>query len=292
MGVSKEDRSSGALFQHALKHVLEMEGGYTNDPVDPGGPTNKGITLGVFAAWRKVVLNGKTRAKLLAQLKKIPDSTVSEIYKKRYWDKALCEAFPSGIAFMHFDTAVNHGVGTAVRMLQQVVGVAVDGEVGPNTRRAVNSQSEDEILKTYADIRRARYRSLKHFWRFGRGWLRRVDVTLERARELVGKSEKNGSGKRSNDMMVSRNQTGVGQSKWWGQSVTIWGALVTAAATVVPVLGPLVGIEIGADTVRQIGAETFTAVQAVVGLAGTAMTIFGRIRATQTLEQRSVSLKI
>ena len=45
------------LFTAALEHVLEMEGGFTDDPHDPGGPTNRGITLKVFAAWKGVRLD-------------------------------------------------------------------------------------------------------------------------------------------------------------------------------------------------------------------------------------------
>jgi len=295
--------SDSKLFGFALNHVLKMEGGFTNDPVDPGGPTNKGITLGVFAAWRKVVLNSKTRARLISELKDIPDSTVRDIYYSKYWQAASCGAFPQALAIMHFDAAVNHGAGTAIRMLQQAVGVEIDGEVGPDTRRAAKVRPVKETIVTYAQIRRARYRSLRHFWRFGKGWLRRVDETLARSRLLLdhvvvggGKSKsesvKNEPGKRSEGMLVARNQSGINGTKWWGQSVTIWGALVTAAATVVPVLAPMAGVEIGPDVVRQVGSETFSAVQAVVGLAGTMMTIFGRFRATQTLVQRSVQLKL
>lgn len=63
------------LFQTALVHVLEMEGGYTDDPYDPGGPTNLGITLQVYADWKGVALDGGTRARLTAELKRIPEAT-------------------------------------------------------------------------------------------------------------------------------------------------------------------------------------------------------------------------
>ena len=302
-GVGRASVSGGAgglgVFEVALKHVLEMEGGFTDDPADPGGPTNKGITLGVLAAWRKVTLNGKTRRALVSQLKTISDETVREIYRRRYWRLAHCAEFSPPLALMHFDAAVNHGVGGAMRMLQQVVGVDVDGEIGPETRAAVRRRDVGKTVKAYADIRRTRYKALPHFWRFGRGWLRRVDTTLSRSMGMLasrgferdfGKSS--GDNGKGDDMMFPTDDRGGVGTKWWGESVTIWGALITAAATVVPVLASSVGVEIGADLVRQVGTDGLGAAQALIGLAGTVLTIFGRLRASQRLIQRQVRINL
>ena len=57
----------------------------------------------------------------------------------------------------------------------------IDGEIGPLTLAAAVRAPIEETLHAYADVRRARYRALPHFWRFGRGWLARVDTTLSRA---------------------------------------------------------------------------------------------------------------
>jgi hypothetical protein len=81
-------------------------------------------------------------------------------------------------------------------------------------------------------------------------------------------------------------------SKWWGQSMTIWGAIITTLSTVLPVLGPALGIDVTADLVREVGAEVVQTVQAVGGLVGTILTIYGRARASQPLAQRAMSLKI
>lgn len=82
------------------------------------------------------------------------------------------------------------------------------------------------------------------------------------------------------------------QPKWWGHSITIWGALITAAATVVPALGPVVGINLTPDVVRQIGGEVAQATQATLGVIGTLMTIYGRVRASTRLESRSLTLRL
>lgn len=80
--------------------------------------------------------------------------------------------------------------------------------------------------------------------------------------------------------------------KWWGSSITIWGAIITGLSTVLPALGPALGIDITGDLVREAGAGIVQTVQAVGGLVGTLMTIYGRVRARQPLSQRSVELKL
>lgn len=71
--------------------------------------------------------------------------------------------------------------------------------------------------------------------------------------------------------------------KFWGQSVTIWGAAITALSTVVPILGPAIGVDLTPDLVREAGEQIVGVVQALGGLVGTLMTIYGRVRATTVL---------
>ena len=277
-------------FLRALKHVLEMEGGYTEDPHDPGGPTNFGIILNEFAAWKGERLDAANTERLKGELKRIDAQTVRDIYFANYWQAAGCAELPSALAFMHFDAAVNHGTGTAIRFLQQAVGAGVDGEIGPETRAAVQRASLADALSTYAELRRTRYRSLKHFWRFGRGWLRRVDVTLTRARKLIDADQNSQSQQQGDaDMTETSNET---TTKWWGHSITIWGTIVSALAVVVPAVGPAVGVDISGDLVQNAGDDVVSAIQAVAALVGTLMTIYGRVRATQPITRRTLSLKI
>lgn len=289
-----------ALFSQALAHVLEMEGGFTDDPYDPGGPTNRGITLRVFADWKATALNNSSRAGLKAELKRIPDDAVRAIYRQRYWAPAHCSEMPAQLAFFHFDAAVNHGVTGAMRLLQRAVGTEADGAIGPNTRAAIARLSVGELLQRYADVRRARYRALPHFWRFGRGWLARVDKTLARATEIAAApmhvdatndSTPINAAKGAPDMSDTSNEN-QSSGKWWGQSITIWGAIITGLSTVLPALGPIIGVDITGDLVREAGEGIVQTVQAVGGLIGTVMTIYGRMRASQAIEQRNVQLKL
>ena len=119
------------LFDHALAHVLEMEGGFSDDPYDPGGPTNRGITLAVYATWKGVPAD----AALKDELKRIPDDGRARDLRRALLDAGGCAELAPALAFFHFDAAVNHGVVGAIRLLQHAVGTDVDGEIGPLTLR-------------------------------------------------------------------------------------------------------------------------------------------------------------
>jgi uncharacterized protein (TIGR02594 family) len=303
------------IFERALAHVLEMEGGYSDDPYDPGGPTNKGITLSDFAKWRGVTVTAFSRGALIEALKDIAGDTVADIYRARYWQPASCGLLADAVALMHFDAAVNHGVGGATRVLQAALGVNADGEVGPQTLAAARAQSSRSIVERYAELRRARYRALPHFWRFGRGWMRRVDATeklaLGLAVDVAGDAAadvriKDDTAKGTTNMSddfkfplpgdtpghdatIPGGQVG---GKWWPQSKTVWGTLITLVTTVLPVLGPLIGINISADMITLLGDQAVVVIQGLGGLFGTLLTLYGRSQATGPLMRSDVKVRV
>jgi uncharacterized protein (TIGR02594 family) len=277
-------------FAHALAHVLAMEGGYSDDPYDPGGPTNLGITVADLAAVSGRLLTGETVAQLKAEVIALTPAVVSPIYRSRYWEPSRAPALPPPLALFHFDTAVNHGTGSAARMLQQALGVDVDGEIGPVTLAAATASGLADVIDRYADIRRARYRSLAAFWRFGRGWLARVDATHAVAVALLGKTQVHP--KETTMTTTSVSPSINAEPKWWGQSLTIWGSIVTGLATVLPIIGPLVGLQISADVVHQLGDGVIHVGQALAGVIGIVMTIYGRSRAMQPLVRRDFMVKL
>jgi uncharacterized protein (TIGR02594 family) len=283
-------------FERSLAHVLAMEGGWSDDPFDPGGPTNKGITLADYARERRVTVTAENFAALKAELRSIPDRLVRDIYLTRYWRPARCPDMPPSLALMHFDAAVNQGVSGAARMLQQALAVDIDGEIGPITLGAARTKPLRTSIETYADIRRRRYRALAHFWRFGRGWLRRVDATLAQSFKSLApfsQETKPMPDPQANFPNGFPSQESEGaDTKWWGQSMTIWGALLTALSTVLPLLGPILGINLTVDLVEKLGQDVVLLIQAAGGLIGTIMTILGRMRATTLLERRPVRLKL
>ena len=80
--------------------------------------------------------------------------------------------------------------------------------------------------------------------------------------------------------------------KWWGHSKTVWGALITTLATVLPVIGPLFGLKLPAEVITQIGDQVLVVVQAVAGLFGTLLTLYGRSTASLPLIRRDVNLRV
>lgn len=292
-GLPEPPAASDALFERALAHVLEMEGGYAEDPHDPGGPTNFGITLATYARDKGLVLTAENLGRLKAELKAVPQGTVRRIYRERYWLAASCPDLPAALALFHFDAAVNHGLAAAARMLQEATGADADGEIGPETLAKAASLPVAQSLARYADVRRGQYRSLSAFARFGKGWLARVERTLAAANAIAALPAPARSPKPQEKHPMA-NATDipaeVPAAKWWAHSMTIWGAVITTLSTVLPTIGPLVGLDIAPEVVRQLGDQAILAVQAVGGLAGTIMTIYGRVRATTALQRRQLNL--
>lgn len=295
-------------FPIALAMVLELEGGWTDDPLDPGGPTNKGITLATFAREIGSEVTSDSYARLKSQLRRIPDDLVTRIYRERYWRPCRAPDLPPALALLHFDTAVNMGVPTAARMLQQALAVEVDGEIGPVTIAAARTTGIAPLLDRYADLRRRRYRSLSTFWRFGRGWLRRLEQVLARAEALAAGNPLGAPAPSSTSPIPSEPGEAPmsdaplpappavprtpASPKWWGESLTIWGALLTALTTVAPAVVAAFGIDLSPGLAQQLGRDVVAVVQAVGGLVGTLMTIAGRVRATAPIERRAISVRL
>jgi hypothetical protein len=116
----------------------------------------------------------------------------------------------------------------------------------------------------------------------GKSWAEADGITrglLEPAQIAKGES------KMSNETTTAE-QTSDDTSKWWAESKTLWGALITAAATMLPVIAPAIGVSLPADVIQTFGNQTITPVQAVAGLFGTALAIYGRFKASSVLSLR------
>lgn len=157
-------------FSVCLAETLRWEGGWSNDPYDPGGATMKGVIQKEYNAYR--------RSKGLPQqsVRQISDDEIKDIYRNSYWTPVRgSELFP-GLDLEVWDFGVNSGPVTAVRKLQQVLGIAPDGHIGTQTLAAINQVNDREsLIEEYIEARRAYLRSLRTFWRFGQGWLSRCD---------------------------------------------------------------------------------------------------------------------
>lgn len=159
------------MFAACLDFTLRQEGGYSDDPNDPGGATNYGITL---ATLREYTGNDALTAD---DIRDIPMDTVHAIYGSDYWNRLRCDALPAGVDLMVFDHGVNAGTGRSAMILQQAIGLtgaAVDGSIGPQTLAAVGQMAAASLINDLAARQHAYYQSLGNFQRYGAGWLARV----------------------------------------------------------------------------------------------------------------------
>ena len=155
-------------FERAMKVMAVHEGGFADNPKDPGGRTNRGVTQRTYDAHRKRM--GQPRK----DVKNITDAEVSQIYREQYWNAVRADDLPSGVGYMVFDAAVNSGPSRAAKWLQAVVGTAEDGVVGDQTIAAIGNLPLVILIDAYCDKRLAFMKSLKHWPTFKNGWARRV----------------------------------------------------------------------------------------------------------------------
>ena len=160
-------------FEQCLALVLKHEGGFVNNPKDPGGRTNLGVTQKVWEDW---VGHEVTEAEMKAL--KITD--VAPLYKTNYWDKISGDSLPLGVDYATFDMAVNSGVSRAAKTLQQVLSVVPDGKVGKATIDACEAANAREIATGICEKRLAFLQSLPTYGTFGKGWSNRV-ASVEKA---------------------------------------------------------------------------------------------------------------
>ena len=156
-----------ATFDRALSAVLKHEGGYVNHPKDPGGATNRGITLANFRRYVKP-------CGTVADLKKLTTAQAAVVYRRHYWDAVLGSQLPAGVDYAVFDFAVNSGPKRAAQFLQRIVGAAADGVIGPKTLAAVSAMPPEDIVTALCDARLAWLKRLKTWPTFGKGWAARV----------------------------------------------------------------------------------------------------------------------
>ena len=156
-------------FQQCLEQVLKSEGGFVDNPNDPGGATNKRITLAVYQTF-------KSNPHLTANdLKAISDDDVIAIYKRKYWDVVSGDLLPIGVDYCVFDAAVNSGPGRAAKWLQGCLNVEQDGSIGPGTLAAVAAFDRIQLINDYCQRRLAYLQDLDNWQYFGNGWEKRVN---------------------------------------------------------------------------------------------------------------------
>lgn len=173
-----------AVFDTALKPLLKNEGGFVNDPDDPGGATNRGVTMATLKQWRGHEVS-------IVDVHNLSEEEAGEIYRANYWDALrLDDMAHQALAESVFDFGVNAGPKQACLCLQRAVNwvreatvLVEDGVIGPATLREVDATPQRilelrfaiERLGCYVDICRRRRTSRKFLY----AWAKR---TLENVR--------------------------------------------------------------------------------------------------------------
>jgi lysozyme family protein len=151
-------------FDQCFDKLISHEGGYVNDPRDPGGETKFGISK---------------RAYPQVDIKNLTLDAAKDIYKRDYWDRAQCDKLPPQVAYLLFDAAVNSGIGQAIRFLQRAVNLADDGVIGPMTLAAVGRSDAEAISARFLGQRLEFMTKLTTWDTFGKGWARRIADQLK-----------------------------------------------------------------------------------------------------------------
>ena len=180
-GPEKNTMSRARAFDRSVAMILEKEGGYVNDPNDPGGRTNHGITARTYADFHEKPLDEVKDE----EIKGLSEEDAKEIYRAKYWTAARCDDLPAGVDLCVFDFAVNAGVRTSIKLLQELVHVTADGSVGPITVAAANTCDAKDVIARFADRRLAYYKSLSTFKNFGKGWTSRTLAIRDEALRMA-----------------------------------------------------------------------------------------------------------
>lgn len=153
-------------FDQAFDRLIGHEGGYSNDPRDPGGETNWGISKRSYPD---------------VDIKDLSKDNAKQIYLRDFW-KPLGNA-PDVVKFQVFDFAVNSGMQTAIRKLQAAIGVADDGHWGPVSAAKLASMDVNDVLMRFM-AQRLRFWTQCAAWpTFGKGWANRAAQQLDYAAE-------------------------------------------------------------------------------------------------------------
>lgn len=159
---------AASSYDAALARLLVHEGGYTNHPADPGGPTNFGITI---YDYRKYVKPGATAA----DVKAMTLAEAKSIYRSKYWAAQRCDELPAGVDYAVFDYGVNCGIGRSGKVLRRVLKLPDNTSVVSDAVIAAAVQGDAKAEIGAIDAERLRFLQGLRTWSvFGAGWGRRV----------------------------------------------------------------------------------------------------------------------
>lgn len=153
-------------FDESFEKLLGHEGGYVNNPHDPGKETKFGISKRTYPR------------------EDIPNLTIERakfLYFHDFWNPAGCGVVPEALRFFLFDFAVNSGPEVAVKHLQKILGEFPDGIIGPKTLGAISAYPLNRLIVAFLADRLFFMAELPTWPAFGRGWAKRIAENLHLA---------------------------------------------------------------------------------------------------------------
>jgi lysozyme family protein len=150
-------------WDDVFNRLIGHEGGYTNDPNDPGGETKWGISKRVYPH---------------LDIKNLTREDAKFIYYTDFWLRIDAKDLPDSVIFQLFDFAVNSGIGTAIRYFQRALDVADDGHWGPISQGAASRATESDMIMRLNAERLEFMTKLKNWPHHGKGWARRIAQNL------------------------------------------------------------------------------------------------------------------
>jgi len=171
-------------FNRLIPIILHNEGGFVNDPDDPGGVTKFGISLRFLKGTGDLSFDLDHDGDIdIDDIRALTTSNAADAYRKYFYDPLKLDYLKNAkLALQVFDMAVNSGTRAAVKILQKVSGCKVDGMMGPNTIASANTFL-DNIALRYADARKAWYLDLieehPNLSKFQAGWINRCNNTYQ-----------------------------------------------------------------------------------------------------------------
>lgn len=151
-----------AQFKQAFDKTIATEGGYVNDPDDPGGETYKGVARKIHSKWRGwTIIDMQKRQSGFPAILDTNIELHAEIlsfYEVNFWDRLNADQIDSQeVAESIFDFAVNAGVATSATLAQMIAGCNTDGIIGPDSIKAINAFNPEHFLAAFTVAKIARY---------------------------------------------------------------------------------------------------------------------------------------
>jgi len=168
-----------------IADILRREKGFVDDPDDGGGPTNFGITIETLCDWRRSVdgFVPTTVKDIREVMQNLSAKEARAIYRQNYIQKPrFGDIKHPELRALVIDTGVLHGRHRAARWLQEIVGVEVDGRVGPMTLGAVNGRQWRSI---YKKLLARRYRGFADYVQSKPSQLKWLEGWVNRANEFL-----------------------------------------------------------------------------------------------------------